>query len=61
MLDSSTLHLNKKQATRMGRSRENNYAREEASKKDPRMCARVGKENLRMECSERRERLMRKY
>lgn len=62
MLDSSTLHLNKKQATHMRRSRENNYAREEMSKKDPRMCARVGKGNLRMECSEtRRERVMRKY
>lgn len=39
MLDNSTLHLNKKQATHMRRSRENNHAREEASKKDPGMCA----------------------
>lgn len=62
MLDSSTLHLNKKQATRTRRSRENNYAREEASKKDSGMCARVEKGNLRMECSEtRRERVTRKY
>jgi len=57
-----TRHLNKKQTTCMRRSRENNYAREEASKKNPGMCARLGKENLRMECSEtRRERVMRKY
>jgi len=39
MLDNSTLHLNKKQAAHMRRSRENNYAREEESKKDSGMCA----------------------
>lgn len=63
MLDSSRCcSLNKKEATHMRGSRENNYAREEASKKDPRMCTRVRKENLRMECSEtRRERVMREY
>lgn len=63
MLDSSQCcSLNKKEATRMRGSRENNYAREETSKKDSRMCARVRKENLRVECSEtRRERVMREY
>lgn len=63
MLDSSRrCTLNKKEATCMRGSRENNYVREEASKKDPRMYARVGKENLRVECSEtRRERVMREY
>lgn len=47
MLDSSRrCTLNKKEATRMRGSRENNYAREEASKKDPRMCARESEKRI---------------